>query len=580
MVHYINETRPVNVVTIEDPIEYLHQDNVARITQREVGADTASYQQALRHVVRQSPDVILLGEMRDMESIQVALSAALTGHLVLTTLHTIDAAQTLQRILSYVPDHLRNQVAMDLSQSLQGIVCQRLLPRSDEQGRLVATEIMHCTPPVARLLREQRFDDLNDLMRASSHPGLVTFNESLMVLFKADRITFEVGMAFASNSDEFALSAKGMATGMFSFGRAVNAEDVGMDMRGLLRMAVQRSASDLHLTSGRAPIVRVGGTLEQIGELPLSDGDMRSLLFSIMSERQRSTYELERELDFALAVEDGRRFRVNAYYQKGRMAAALRAIPNSIPDASSLGLPPKVLEMGSAPQGLLLVVGPTGSGKSTTLACLLDRINQTKKCRIITIEDPVEYAHESKQATVDQRELYADTQSFAAALKFILRQDPDVILVGEMRDFETISAVLTAAETGHLVLATLHSNDAVQAIDRIVDVFNSSQQGQARAQLASSLLGVVSQRLLPKKGGGLIPAFELMVATPAIRNLIRESKLHQAHGTMEASRRDGMCTMDMALKQLYENGLVEYEDVLRYLDNPRAIAGPQGGINR
>jgi len=580
MVHYINQTRPVHVVTIEDPIEYLHQDKMARITQREVGADTASYQQALRHVVRQSPDVILLGEMRDMESIQVALSAALTGHLVLTTLHTIDAAQTLQRILNYFPEHLRTQIAMDLSQSLQGVVCQRLLPRADEAGRLVATEIMHCTPPVARLMREQRFDDLNDVMRASSHPGLVTFNESLIDLFKREKITFEVGMAFASNPDEFALSAKGMATGMFSFGRPVTAEDVGMDMRGLLRMAVQRGASDLHLTSGRAPIVRKGGTLEKVGDLPLSDGDMRTLLFSIMSERQRSTYELERELDFALAVEDGRRFRVNAYYQKGRMAAALRSIPNSIPDAASLGLPPKVLEMGAAPQGLLLVVGPTGSGKSTTLACLLDRINQTKKCRIITIEDPVEYAHESKLATVDQRELYADTQSFGAALKFILRQDPDVILVGEMRDFETISAVLTAAETGHLVLATLHSNDAVQAIDRIVDVFNSSQQGQARAQLASSLLGVVSQRLLPKKGGGLVPAFEMMVATPAIRNLIRESKLHQARGTMEASRRDGMCTMDMALKQLYEDGQVEYEDVLRYLDNPRALASLQGSITR
>ena len=205
-------------------------------------------------------------------------------------------------------------------------------------------------------------------------------------------------------------------------------------------------------------------------------------------------------------------------------------------------------------------------------------MNRTRKCRIITIEDPVEYSHESILATVDQRELYADTQSFAAALKFILRQDPDVILVGEMRDYETISSVLTAAETGHLVLATMHSNDAVQAIDRIVDVFQAHQQGQARSQLSSSLLGVVSQRLLPKKGGGLVPAFELMTATPAIRNLIRESKMHQARGTMEASRRDGMWTMDMALRELYETGQVEYEDVLRYLANPRAIVAPSGRV--
>ena len=577
MVHHINKTRPVHIVTIEDPIEYLHIDDKARITQREVGADTASYQQALRHVVRQSPDVILIGEMRDVESIQVAVAAALTGHLVLTTLHTIDATQTLQRILNYFPEHLRAQVAMDLSQCLQGIVCQRLLPSSGEGGRVLAAEVMHCTPPVARLLRDTRVDELQDLMRASRHPGLVSFNEALLELFKNDKISFEVGMAYASNSDEFALSAKGMSTGVFSFGNQGNIDDVGMDMRGLLRMAIQRDASDLHLTSGRPPIVRVDGDLEQVGEMPLSDGDMRTLLFSIMSERQRTTYELEREIDFALAIEDGRRFRVNAYFQKNRMAAALRAIPSAVPAAEDLDIPPAVLEMGSAPQGLLLVVGPTGSGKSTTLACLVDRINRTRKCRIITIEDPVEYAHGSILATVDQRELYADTQSFAAALKFILRQDPDVILVGEMRDFETISAVLTAAETGHLVLATMHSNDAVQAIDRIVDVFQSHQQGQARAQLASSLLGVVSQRLLPKKGGGLVPAFELMVANPAIRNLIREAKMHQARGTMETSRRDGMRTMDMALRELYEGGRVEYEDVLRYLDNPRSIAAPNSG---
>ena len=576
MVHHINKTRPVHVVTIEDPIEYLHLDDVARITQREIGADTASYQQALRHVVRQSPDVILIGEMRDVESIQVALAAALTGHLVLTTLHTIDAPQTLQRILNYFPEHLRIQVAMDLAQCLQGIVCQRLLPQADGEGRVVAAEVMHCTPPVARLLRDLRIDELQDLMRSSRHPGLVTFNEALLSLFKQEKISYEVGMAYASNSDEFALSAKGMSTGIFSFGRTANVDDVGMDMRGLLRLAIHREASDLHLTSGRPPIVRVNGSLEQVGDMPLSDGDMRTLLFSIMSERQRTTYELEREIDFALAIEDGRRFRVNSYYQKGRMAAALRAIPNSVPASEDLGLPSTVLDMGTAPQGLLLVVGPTGSGKSTTLACLVDRINKTRKCRIITIEDPVEYSHESVLATVDQRELFADTQSFAAALKFILRQDPDVILVGEMRDFETISAVLTAAETGHLVLATMHSNDAVQAIDRIVDVFQSHQQGQARAQLASSLLGVVSQRLLPRKGGGLAPAFEVMVANPAIRNLIREAKMHQARGTMETSRRDGMRTMDMALRELYESGQVEYEDVLRYLDNPRSIVGPGG----
>jgi twitching motility protein PilT len=249
-----------------------------------------------------------------------------------------------------------------------------------------------------------------------------------------------------------------------------------------------------------------------------------------------------------------------------------------VPDAVALGLPEELLSLGAAMQGLLILVGPTGSGKSTTLACLVDRINRTRRCRIITIEDPVEYAHDSILATVDQRELYADTQSFSAALKFILRQDPDVILVGEMRDYETISAVLTAAETGHLVLTTLHSNDAVQAIDRIVDVFQAHQQGQARAQLSSCLLGVVSQRLLPRKDdAGRVPAFELMVATPAIRNMIRENKMHQALGIIETSRRDGMRTMDQALKTLYEKEDISYDDALRFMNNPRGLTPPLGG---
>jgi len=579
MVHYINKTRPVHVVTVEDPIEYLHRDEVARVTQREVGGDTASYHQALRHVVRQSPDVILVGEMRDVESMQVAISAALTGHLVLTTLHTIDATQTVQRILSFFPEHLRSQVAMDLSLCLQGVISQRLLPNEDGTGRVLATEMLDCTPPVARLLREQRIDELQDLMRGSRAPGHRTFNESLFELFKDGHIGYDVGMAHASNPDEFALMAKGMSTGVLTFGESGTVHgEAGFDMRGLLHLALQRQASDLHLTSGRPPILRVGGELEPAGDVRLSDGDMRTLLYSIMTERQRTAYELDRETDFALALDDGRRFRVNAYFQKGRMAAALRAIPSAVPDAEALNLPDGLLDLGASSQGLLLVVGPTGSGKSTTLACLLDRINRTRSCRIITIEDPVEYAHQSIMATVDQRELYSDTQSFAAALKFILRQDPDVILVGEMRDYETISAVLTAAETGHLVLATLHSNDAVQAIDRIVDVFHAHQQGQARAQLAASLLGVVSQRLLPKKDGtGLIPAFEMMIATPAIRNLIREEKMHQARGMMEASRRDGMLTMDHALRDLYESGQVEYEDVLRFLRNARSITVPGNG---
>ncbi len=573
MIHHINTNRRAHIVTIEDPIEFVHKDQKSRITQREIGGDTQGFKSALKGIVRQSPDVILVGEMRDHETIQVALQAALTGHLVLASLHTIDATQTLQRLLSYFPEHLRAQVAMDLSLSLVGVVSQRLVPRADV-GRVVAVEVMTSGPSVQKLLREQRVDELLDLMRGSKDPGLITFNRSLLKLYQDGVIDFDVGLAYATNPEEFALHAEGMATGVATF-RAERGEAGELDMKALLDIAIDRGASDLHLGVGRPPILRIHGDLVEVGNHHLTDADMRVLLYSILSGRQRSIYELEREIDFALGLDNGRRFRVNAYFQRGRMSAALRAIPVQIPDPDELGLPETLMDLGTRPQGLLLVVGPTGSGKSTTLACLVDRINANRSCRIITIEDPIEYVHEGKQATVDQREVYQDTSSFAAALKYILRQDPDVILVGEMRDYETIAAAVTAAETGHLVLATLHSNDALQAIDRMIDVFPSHQQSQARSQIAGSLLAVVSQRLLPRRQGrGRVAVFEIMVANSAIRAQIRDDKMHQALSTMEAGKADGMVTMDRALKDAYEAELIAWEDAVRFLRNAKAIPSP------
>ncbi|HCP46317.1 MAG TPA: hypothetical protein DIU15_09760, partial [Deltaproteobacteria bacterium] len=550
MVHHINQRREGHIVTIEDPIEFVHRDIQCRVSQREIGGDTESFHAALKHVVRQSPDVIVIGEMRDTETMGVALSAALTGHLVLASIHTIDATQTLQRILSYFPEHLRGQVAMDLSLSLRGVVSQRLVPRHGGDGRVLAAELLTSTPAIIKLLREQRVDEIMDHMRGAKDPGICTFNEALLQLFADGDISYDVGITQSSNPDEFALQAKGMTTGRDTFQVDLELEDESdLDMKTLLGQVLEQEASDLHLTEGRPPILRVAGKLVPIGKRPLAASDMRMLLFSILTARQRSIYELEREIDFALAIDGGKRFRVNAYYQKGRMAAALRAIPEQVPSAEMLRLPPTLISLGAKTHGLLLIVGPTGAGKSTTMACLLDRINQSRSCRIITVEDPIEYAHEGQMATIDQREVFADTGSFAAALKYILRQDPDVILIGEMRDHETISAALTAAETGHLVLATLHSNDAVQAIDRILDVFPPHQQAQARTQLAACLLGVVSQRLLPKKSGnGRVASFEVMVGTNAIRNLIRSDKMHQAASLIETGRKDGMVTMDQSLK--------------------------------
>ncbi len=573
LLHRINSTRRVHIVTIEDPIEFTHNDVRGRITQREVGSDTESFHTALREVVRQSPDVILVGEMRDLDTMQVALSAALTGHLVFATLHTIDATQTLQRILSYFPEHLRSQAAMDLSMSLQGVVSQRLIPRDDGKGRVLATEILTVTPGVKRLIQEQRVEEMVDMMRATSGPGMQTFNDSLHQLHASGAISFEIGKAYASNPDEFALAAQGMSTGVKSFQGEAGLETIsGLDMKALLGLALEKGASDLHLTVGRPPIFRISGQLHPLQVRPLSAADLRVLLFSILTTHQRSVYELERELDFALALDSGQRFRINAYFQKGKMAAALRSIPQEIPDSEALGLPEVILDLGARSHGLLLVVGPTGSGKSTTLACLVDRINASRACRIITVEDPIEYTHVGKMATIDQREVYADTQSFSAALKYVLRQDPDVILVGEMRDLETVQAAMTAAETGHLVLATLHTNDAIQAIDRVIDVFPPHQQGQVRSQLASALLGVVSQRLLLRADdSGRVAVFEVLVANAAIRNVIRDNKMHQAQSILETHVGDGMVTMDRSLRGLLDAGVITRDEALRHAQNPKAV---------
>ena len=574
LVAHINKTRKAHIVTIEDPIEFVHAEKMSRITQREIGQDCPDFHSALRTVVRQSPDVILIGELRDAETVEVALQAAMTGHLVLGSLHTIDATQTMQRIMSFFNEDMRPQVSSDMAITLRGVVSQRLIPRTEGKGRVLAIELLTATSAVQKLITEQRYDEIYDHMRGIKDPSMIPFNRSLIALYRADVIDYGTGMAYSTNPDEFALQAEGMATSVATFGGGQGGAGE-FDMKALLHRVLDRDASDLHVTEGRPPILRISGRLETIGERKLTAADMRMLLYSILSGKQRSMYELDREIDFALALDNGRRFRVNAYFQRGRMAASLRAIPSVIPDYQELGIPDTVVRLGTRSDGLLLTVGPTGAGKSTTRACLVDRINRTRACRIITIEDPIEYAHTSAKATIDQREVFADTKSFAAALKYILRQDPDVILVGEMRDRETIQAALTAAETGHLVLATLHANDSIQAIDRIIDVFPAHQQSQIRSMLASCLLGVVSQRLLPYKDQpGRVASFEVMVGTPALRNLIRDGKMHQASSIMEAGRRDGMVTMDRALKDLYEADLIAYESALPYMRNPKVLTAP------
>ena len=336
--------------------------------------------------------------------------------------------------------------------------------------------------------------------------------------------------------------------------------DVGSELHinDLLTTLVELGGSDLHLTAGSAPQARVNGDLRVIPELDiLKPAELREMIYSILTEMQREVLEETQELDCSHPVPGHGRFRVNVFFQRDSIGAVFRAIPSEILSLDALGLPEIVGGFADIPRGLVLVTGPTGSGKSTTLASIIDRVNSTRPVHIMTVEDPIEFLHKHKRAIVNQREVGADTQSFSNALRHVLRQDPDVILVGEIRDLETISTALTASETGHLVFATLHTQDAPQSIDRIIDVFPPHQQQQVRVQLAASIQAIVTQQLIPTRDGtGRAAAAEVLIATPAIRNLIREGKVHQIATSMQAGRTHGMVTMDQSLAELVKSNII------------------------
>lgn len=334
-----------------------------------------------------------------------------------------------------------------------------------------------------------------------------------------------------------------------------------MDINSLLRLVIERRASDLHLRVASPPVLRIDGTLVPMDLPPFEPADLQSLIESILTDEQREVFRREHELDFGYSVPGVSRFRVNVFMQRGAMGTAIRAIPMKVPTIQELGLPDGIERLGDLPRGLVLVTGPTGSGKSTTLAALINYINHHRSCHIVTVEDPIEYLHRDVKCIIDQREVGADTHSFGHALRHVLRQDPDVILIGEMRDLETIATAITSAETGHLVFATLHTQSAAQAVERIVDVFPPYQQNQVRMQLSLSLEGVLSQSLLPRADGrGRIAALEVLMMTPAVRNLIREGKTFQLPTTIQSGAKDGMQTLDQALRRLVERGLVTYEE--------------------
>ena len=341
----------------------------------------------------------------------------------------------------------------------------------------------------------------------------------------------------------------------------------------LLKIMIEKGASDLHITTGSPPRVRVDGKLVPLDHPQLTPAETKTICYSVLTDAQKHKFEESNELDLSFGVKGLSRFRGNIFMQRGAVAGAFRTIPFQIKTFQELGLPEIVNDLVKRPRGLILVTGPTGSGKSTTLAAMVDRINSERQDHIITVEDPIEYLHPHKKCLINQREVNADTASFKAALRYVLRQDPDVVLIGEMRDLETIEAALTVSETGHLTLATLHTNSAVQTINRVIDVFPPHQQEQIRTQLSFVLEGVLAQQLISKKSGrGRVLAVELLVPNPAIRNLIREDKIHQIYSMMQTGQaRFGMQTMNQSLFELYTKGLLSYEDAVSRSSVPEEL---------
>jgi twitching motility protein PilT len=346
-----------------------------------------------------------------------------------------------------------------------------------------------------------------------------------------------------------------------------------LQIQQLFKVMVDNGASDLHLTVGSAPGMRISGDIVRVKVGSLLPEDTKRLIYQILTEKQKAELEKNLELDFSFGIKGLARFRANVFYSKGAVAAVFRQIPSLIPDFEALGLPPVLLEMVDVSSGLFLVTGPTGSGKSTTLASIIDKLNTNSACHIITLEDPIEFVHQHKMCLVNQREVGADTLSFTKGIKSLLRQDPDIVLVGELRDPETIEAALTIAETGHVVFGTLHTNSTIQTINRIINVFPHEQQEQIRTLLSFVLQGVVAQQLLPKVPKGRVAVQEILRITPAIRNLIREDKVHQIYSQMQIGQdQTGMFTMNQNIKKILDSGLITPETAMTFSNNPEELA--------
>ncbi len=569
LVNLINEKSSRHIISIASPIEFLHSDRAGLVSHRDLSETGGSFAAALTESLRESPDVIAIGNLDTPAAIRAAVEAARNGRLIIAEIDSANTVEAVERVVSAFAPEEQENAARELAKSLLVVIAQRLIPRSDNAGMVAAVELLSINSMVRRLIGERDFEALSEALRRGQGGALVTFNKALFHRYQEGFVTAESGLAYSDNPDELQLLINGNAENVEKqYGTPEDAEDGSgvVDLNLLLRTAVKIGASDLHLSVNSKPVMRVHGELRPL-ELPvLTPKDTERLLFGILTPRQRLNFIEKRELDFAHAVTldpaeyDGAtecRFRMNGYFQRNNIGVVARVITSDVPSPESLHLPDAVMELCEKQQGLILVTGPTGSGKSTTLASLINKINHTRAEHIITIEDPIEYVHINDKSLIQQREVGADTLSFSTALREALRQDPDVILVGEMRDRETIQAALTAAETGHLVMATLHTNSAPQTIDRIIDSFPEGQQNQIRLQLSSVVIGIVSQRLLSRADTeGRIAAFEILIGTPPVQALIREGKSSQLPSVLETGYKDGMITMRRSLENLLADGLI------------------------
>lgn len=568
MINYINTHMNKHILTLEDPIEFIHQDKASLISQREIGNLKGGFPEALRYALRENPDVIVIGEIRDPETVSTAIAAALTGHLVISTMHTSDATSAIERILEMFPEGEKETVASSIAAALETVIAQRLVKRKDGNGMIPVLDILLGTGTVKKLIAKQLFNDLEQAMRLGSNFGMTTFNQSLIKLIRSNQVELSDALKASDSPDELQLMFRGMNTTetaekVYS-GIAGSKEQI--DMKDLFKAAVKAGASDLIVTTGIPPQLKISGQLAALDLPPLAGNDVQKLVYSLLSKRQRISLEEKLDIDFALTVNitgsTPRRFRLNAFFQKGNAALVGRLISDVIPTPQMIGLPPVLSALMQKKQGLILVTGPTGSGKSTTLASLLDEVNHRDSKHIITIEDPVEYVYSHHRSIIEQREIGADALDFASGLRSAMRQAPDIIMVGELRDIETISAAITAAETGHLVLGTLHSNNTCQTVERIIDSFPAGQQSQIRQQFAGSLLAVVAQRLLPRRDipGKRIGVYEIMVGTTAVKALIRDNKTHQLMSAIESSAGDGMISMAHCLDNYLNSGIISEAD--------------------